>query len=123
MASKRDRAQSERSKVEWPVVRISATARATPAEWVTQTASARRKVGREGEDPISGPPSGVKEKRPLKPSDTEQVFREGRRFWDSVHAGEKSSAVKARREGMFFSSTSFGVAPRDEAVTGIGRWP
>ena len=43
---------------------------ATPAEWVTHTASATQKPGRSRCSPMIENPSGVNEKMPLNPSST-----------------------------------------------------
>ena len=95
---------------------------ATPAEWVTQTASATKKPSTSGDSPMSGPPSGVKEKMPLKPSSIWAPRRAGRRSLLSSHEGAKSSMVKSRREGMRCSDISSAPTRGSRSMfTGMGR--
>ena len=105
------------------MVRTSATARAMPAEWVTQTASAIQKPSTSGDWPTIEPPSGVKEKIPLNPSAISVSRSAGNSSCDAFHAGSKSSGVNSSRDGMCCASTCFGVSPSEAATTGMGRWP
>ena len=68
--SKRLRSHSWRSVGDPPSTSHSAIALPTPAEWVTQTASATQKPATSRDSPISGMPSGVNENTPSIPSST-----------------------------------------------------
>jgi hypothetical protein len=77
-----------------------ATALATPAEWVTHTASAIQNPATSGDSPISGRRPGVKEKIPLKPSST---FARAVPAAAQRHCSQgrtKSSSVKGSIDGM-----------------------
>ncbi len=62
---------------------------ATPAECVTQTASATKKPSTSGASPMSGPPSGVKEKMPLKPSSICGVAQRGQQVLAVLPRGQE----------------------------------
>ena len=94
---------------------------ATPAEWVTHTASAIQKPATSGDSPISGPPSGVKEKIPLKPSSTFAPRSAGSSSRHCSQGPAKSSSVKGSIDGMAEAVTS-PSSSRSSRRTGIGRW-
>ncbi len=102
-----------------PSVIHSATALATPAEWVTQTASASQNPRSSRDSPRTGIPSGVKEKTPLKPSATREAPSAGSSPTLSCQLGAKSSSVKGSEDGMTGASSKAG---RVKGSTGIGRW-
>ena len=83
-----------------PSTSSCATARATPAEWVTHTASAIQNPATSGDSPISGPPSGVNEKMPLNPLSILAVSRQGSSSLHCSQAGAKSSSVKGSIDGI-----------------------
>src|SRR5919197_973861 len=85
-----------RSKLEqYPSTSSSATARPTPAECVTQTASATQNPDTCGDSPSSGMLSVVNENSPLKPSSTFASRVDGSRIWVCFQASAKSSSVKS----------------------------
>jgi hypothetical protein len=114
-ASKRLRSQAWTSTPGSPSTSQRASARPTPQEWVTQTASATQNPRTDGCSPISGMPSGVKEKMPLKPLSSPAAARSGSSATASSQDGAKSSGVNSR---------TLGIPPSVSAPTstGIGRW-
>lgn len=101
----------------------SATALATPAEWVTQTASASQKPRSFRDSPRTGMPSGVKEKTPLKPSSISVSRRAGIRSRQSSQLGAQSSSVKGNEDGIsmsFARASSYGRIANGS--TGSGLW-
>ncbi len=103
-----------------PSTSHSAIAFATPAEWVTQTASASQKPRTSRDSPISGMPSVVNEKTPLIPSSHVAPRRAGITSWAQPHDWAKSSGVNSSTEGI----TGASAGERSVAGSiGIGRWP
>src|SRR5690606_40877353 len=98
--SNRLSSHSCRSIGDAPSTSSSASALATPAECVTQTASASQNPSRGGASPISGKPSGVKEKTPLMPSPYLVSASGGSSSQASRQAGSKSSSVKVWTDGI-----------------------
>ena len=121
--SNRLTSHSCRSKLEqWPSTSHSATARPTPAEWVTQTASATQKpvdvrrladqrhvVGGEGEQPVDAL------------LDLRVAGRGQQQLGLPPRPRSKSSGVNGSTDGI----TSAVVEPErcPSASIGIGRWP
>src|SRR6058998_1211944 len=98
----------------------SAVALATPAECVTQTASATQKPLSSRCSPMIDMPSGVNEKMPLKPCSTFESLSTGSNFTDSRQAGAKSSSVNGSIDGICSPDVS---AASEDMSTGIGRCP
>jgi hypothetical protein len=88
---------------------------------VTQTASAIQNPLTSGDSPISGPPSGVKEKIPLNPSSTFVEASAGNSCLHRSHAGAKSSSVNGSIDGIDVAVTSRPSKSLNRA--GIGRCP
>ena len=88
---------------------------------MTQTASAIQKPATSGDSPISGPPSGVKEKIPLKPSSIFADASAGSSATLCSHDGAKSSSVNGSIDGIDDAVTS-PSSSRSVSRTGIGRW-
>ncbi len=93
---------------------------ATPAEWVTHTASATQNPLTSADCPSSGMLSVVKEKRPLMPSSILASRVGGSRDRVSVHASAKSPGVNGVTDGITSASRTEAIA---SGRTGIGRWP
>ena len=120
--SNRLTSRPDRSVSEVPVVITSASAREMPTEWVTQTASAMKNPSTPADSPTSDPPSGVKEKTPLKARSTEVCRSSGSRLCDSSHSAAKSSGVNGRLEGIASSVISSArYCGRSSRATGMGR--
>ena len=73
------------------------------------------------DSPISGPPSGVKEKMPLKPASIFDDRSEGSSSWLCSQAGAKSSSVNGSIDGIDDSRTP-SPCGSSRRSTGIGRW-
>ena len=84
----------------------SAIARATPAEWVTQTASATQNPDSSRCSPISAMPSGVKENTPLMPSSILVSDSAGSSVVLRCQASAKSSSVNGSTDGIPVGSSS-----------------
>ena len=98
----------------------SAVALATPAEWVTHTASATQNPLRSRCSPMIEKPSGVNEKMPLNASSTLESPRAGMQFGGSpTRPGAKSSSVNGSIDGIGSPAVS---AISVDMSTGIGRW-
>ena len=77
---------------------------------------------RPGTRPISGPPSGVKEKIPLKPSSTFVPRSAGSSSRHCSQAAAKSSSVNGSIDGMAAVGHLAAVGQVVAGRTGIGRW-
>ena len=104
----------------WPSTSHSAIARATPAEWVTQTASATQNPATSFDSPMSGNPSGVNEKTPLIPSWIDAAASAGMSSPAHAQLSAKSAGVNSRTEGMIGASLGGSSV---HGSTGIGRGP
>ena len=100
----------------------SAIARATPAEWVTQTASAVQKPSSVVCGPSSGMLSVVNEKTPLNAFFSSSSPRVGRMRAVSVSGNSKSVGVKSNIEGWLPRASASVQDARSVALSGIGRW-
>ena len=120
MSSNRYRSHSCTSTDGVPSMIHSAVAFATPAEWVTHTASATQKPLSSRCSPMMEKPSGVNEKMPLKASSIFESPKVGRSFIDSRQAGTKSSSVNGSIDGIDSPAVS---AISVDMSTGIGSCP
>ena len=119
MSSKRYRSHSWVSIDGVPSMIHSAVARATPAEWVTQTASATQKPASSRCSPMRENPSGVNEKIPLNASSNFESSSAGISSAAAFHAGAKSSSVNGIIDGIGSPAVS---DSRVDMSTGIGLW-